>query len=144
MFTDLYELTMAQAFHRRRMFAPATFSLFIRKYPPNRAYFVSAGLEDVLDYLEKLRFSGASLEYLRTTGLFTGDLLEYLGDLRFTGSVRAIPEGRLFFVDEPVLEVTAPSSRPRSPRPSSSTRSTSRLCWPPRRPAAHGQPRAGS
>ena len=108
MFTDLYELTMAQAFHRRRMFAPATFSLFIRKYPPNRAYFVSAGLEDVLDYLEKLRFSGASLEYLRTTGLFTGDLLEYLGDLRFTGSVRAIPEGRLFFVDEPVLEVTAP------------------------------------
>ena len=108
LFTDLYELTMAQAFHRRRMFAPATFSLFIRKYPPNRAYFVSAGLEDVLDYLENLRFSGASLDYLRTTGLFTEDFLEYLGDLRFTGSVRAIPEGRLFFIDEPVLEVTAP------------------------------------
>ena len=108
LFTDLYELTMAQAFQRQRMFEPATFSLVIRKYPLNRAHFVSAGLEDVLDYLENLRFSEASLDYLRTTGLFTGDFLEYLGDLRFTGSVRAIPEGRLFFVDEPVLEVTAP------------------------------------
>jgi len=53
--TDLYEFTMAQAYHRSRMFAPATFSLFIRNYPPNRGYFVSAGLADVLDYLERFR-----------------------------------------------------------------------------------------
>ena len=108
LFTDLYELTMAQAFYRQGMFAPATFSLFIRKYPANRGYLVSAGLEDVLDYLESLHFSQASLDYLRSTGTFTGDFLEYLKGLRFTGSVRAIPEGRLFFVNEPVLEVTAP------------------------------------
>ncbi len=108
LFTDLYELTMAQAFFQHGMFAPATFSLFIRRYPPDRGYLVSAGLEDVLDYLENLRFSPASLEYLRATGIFTEDLLKHLSKLHFTGSVRAIPEGRLFFVNEPVLEVTAP------------------------------------
>jgi len=108
LFTDLYELTMAQAFYQQGMFAPATFSLFIRNYPANRGYLVSAGLEDVLDYLESLYFSPASLEYLRSTNMFAGDFLEYLRGLRFTGSVRAIHEGRLFFVNEPVLEVTAP------------------------------------
>ena len=108
LFADLYELTMAQAFYQQGMFAPATFSLFIRQYPPNRAYFISAGLEDVLDYLENLHFSSSSLEYLRSTGIFAGNFLEYLSSLRFVGSLRAIPEGRLFFVNEPVLEVTAP------------------------------------
>jgi nicotinate phosphoribosyltransferase len=108
LFTDLYELTMAQAFYQQEMFAPATFSLFIRSYPPNRAYFVSAGLEDVLDYLESLKFGADSLGYLRSTGMFAEDFLDFLGGLRFTGSVRAIPEGSLFFVNEPVLEVTAP------------------------------------
>ena len=50
--TDLYELTMAQAYYEHGMFAPATFSLFIRQYPPGRSFFVAAGLEDVLTYLE--------------------------------------------------------------------------------------------
>ncbi|HEU0021252.1 MAG TPA: nicotinate phosphoribosyltransferase [Dehalococcoidia bacterium] len=108
LFTDLYQLTMAQAFYQQGMFAPATFSLFIRQYPTNRAYLVAAGLEDVLDYLENLRFGPDSLDYLRSTGIFEGNFLEYLKNLRFTGSVRAIPEGRLFFANEPVLEVTAP------------------------------------
>lgn len=108
LFTDLYELTMAQAFFNQGMFSPAVFSLFIRKYPPDRAYFVSAGLEDVLDYLSNLRLSHAGLGYLRSTGIFSDGFLDYLGELRFTGSARAIPEGRLFFVNEPVIEVTAP------------------------------------
>ena len=108
LFTDLYELTMAQAFYQQGMFAQATYSLFTRQYPPNRAFLVAAGLEDVLDYLENLRFSPASLDYLCSIGIFDSNFVEYLKDLRFTGSVRAIPEGRLFFTDEPVLEVTAP------------------------------------
>ena len=108
LFADLYELTMAQAFFQQGMFAQATYSLFTRQYPPNRAFLVAAGLEDVLDYLENLCFSPASLDYLRSIGIFDNNFLEYLKDLRFTGSVRAIPEGRLFFTDEPVLEVTAP------------------------------------
>ena len=108
LFTDLYELTMAQAFYNQEMFAPATFSLFTRTYPRNRGYLVSAGLEDVLDYLEHLRFTEANIEYLRSIGAFTEDFLQYLSRLSFTGSVRAISEGRLYFANESVLEITAP------------------------------------
>ena len=108
LFTDLYELTMTQVFFRQEMFAPATFSLFIRRYPPNRAYFVSAGLEDVLDYLAAFRFEDAALDHLRSVGRFTEDFLNYLASLRFTGSLRGIPEGRLSFANEPLLEITAP------------------------------------
>jgi nicotinate phosphoribosyltransferase len=99
---------MAQAFYQQGMFAPATFSLFVRSYPPQRGYLVAAGLDDVLDYLEHLHFSKPSLDYLRSTGLFAPEFLDFLGGLRFTGSVRAFPEGRVYFVNEPVLEVTAP------------------------------------
>ncbi|MEJ2728234.1 MAG: nicotinate phosphoribosyltransferase [Deltaproteobacteria bacterium] len=106
--TDLYEFTMAQAYFQSEMFAPATFSLFIRDYPPNRGYFISAGLESVLDYLEQVHYSEGDVDYLKSTGLFSDDFLHYLGNLRFRGDVHAIPEGRLFFKDEPLLEVTAP------------------------------------
>ncbi len=108
LFTDLYELTMAQSYFRERMSAPATFSLFTRHLPTNRGYLVTAGLESVLHYLELLRFSGDDIDYLRSTAIFADDFLEYLREFRFTGEVWAIPEGRLYFADEPVLEVTAP------------------------------------
>ena len=108
LFADLYELTMAQAFYEHRMFAPATFSLFVRNLPRDRGYLVSAGLEDVLDFLTHFRFDKDSLSYLDSTGIFSREFLNYLGELRFTGEVRALPEGRLFFAHEPVLEVTAP------------------------------------
>ena len=90
------------------MSATATFSLFTRTYPSNRAFFISAGLEDVLDYLANLNFSGRAIDYLKATGIFSADFLEFLRALRFTGSARAIPEGRLYFTDEPVVEITAP------------------------------------
>lgn len=106
--TDLYQLTMAQGYFREQRLAEATFSLFIRSYPPNRGYFVCAGLHDVLDYLQSLSFDSAALDYLAAQKLFTDDFLHYLGDLTFTGEVWAIPEGRIFFTDEPVLEITAP------------------------------------
>ena len=89
LFTDLYELTMAQAYYRHEMFAPATFSLFVRSYPPNRAYFVSAGLADVLEYLSLLNFGDRAVAYLRSTSIFGEDFLEFLKGVRFTGSVRA-------------------------------------------------------
>ena len=108
LFTDLYELTMAQAFFNQGIFKPATFSLFIRQYPPDRGYFVFAGLEDVLDYLTNLTLSSSSLDYLRSMGIFSKDFLDYMGGIRFTGTVRAMPEGGLFFANEPSLEVTAP------------------------------------
>ncbi len=108
LFTDLYELTMGQAYFSRGMHQQATFSLNVRTYPPNRGFLVSAGLDDVLDYLERLQFDDEAVAFLRSTGLFREDFLEFLHGLRFTGSVRAIPEGRLFFADEPLLEITAP------------------------------------
>ena len=108
LFTDLYELTMAQTYFEWGMLAPATFDLFFRSYPPNRGYMVCAGLEDVLDFLEGVSFGDGSRQYLRETGMFTEGFLDFLGDLQFTGSVRALPEGRIFFANEPVLEVTAP------------------------------------
>jgi nicotinate phosphoribosyltransferase len=106
--TDLYELTMAACYHDNRMFERAAFSLFIREYPPRRRYFVAAGLEDALIFLRDLRFSPNDLEYLDSLRLFKKDFLSYLENFRFSGDVQAIPEGRLFFVDEPVLEVEAP------------------------------------
>ncbi len=108
LFTDLYELTMAQTYFERGMLASATFDLFFRSYPPNRGYMVCAGLEDVLDFLEGVSFGDGSREYLRGTGMFADDFLDFLGGLQFTGSVRALPEGRIFFANEPALEVTAP------------------------------------
>jgi len=106
--TDLYQLTMAQGYFQSQKLEPATFSLFIRSYPPNRSYFVAAGLSDVLQFLETFAVDAAGIDYLHSRRLFAEDFLDFLKGLRFTGEVRAIPEGRIFFKEEPVLEVTAP------------------------------------
>jgi nicotinate phosphoribosyltransferase len=108
LFTDFYELTMAQAYWESGQTAPATFSLFFRALPPDRGYFVFAGLADVLGFLEDFRLEPGDIAYLRTFGRFTDEFLAYLAKLRFTGSVRAMPEGSIFFPNEAVLEVTAP------------------------------------
>ncbi len=106
--TDLYELTMAQAYWRSGVMGQATFSLFFRGYPKDRSYYVFAGLEDILDYLERFQFSDDDIEYLRSLGRFDEEFLQYLADVRFTGDVRAMREGTVCFADEPVLEVRAP------------------------------------
>ena len=108
LFTDLYQLTMAQAYWHSGKTAPATFSLFIRNFPPDRAYFVFAGLADVVHYLEELHFRTEDVDFLRSLNRFDADFLDYLSRLRFTGNVRAMPEGSIFFINEPVVEVTAP------------------------------------
>ena len=108
LFTDLYQLTMAQAYWQSGQTADATFSLYFRSLPPDRGYLVLAGLEDALGYLESFRFSGEDIAHLRSLDLFDQDLLSHLAGLRFTGSVRAMAEGSIFFAGEPVLEVTAP------------------------------------
>lgn len=106
--TDLYQLTMAQAYFQSRRRGVASFSLFVRTYPQNRSYFVSAGLQDVLTYLSELHFDDTAIAYLRSKRLFANDFLDFLQTVRFTGEVWAIPEGRLFFKDEPIVEITAP------------------------------------
>ncbi|MBI4496927.1 MAG: nicotinate phosphoribosyltransferase [Chloroflexi bacterium] len=108
LFTDLYELTMAAGYFREGMAAPATFSLFIRDYPPRRGFFIAAGLADALVYLQRLAFPPSAIAYLRSTGIFPEDFLDSLATVRFTGEVWAVPEGRAVFANEPLLEVTAP------------------------------------
>lgn len=105
---DLYELVMADSYLREGMNETATFDLFIRSLPPRRAFLVSAGLESVLYYLEHFRVDDELRGYLRGLRLFSDAFLDYLRDFRFSGEVRAIPEGEVFFPPEPVLEVVAP------------------------------------
>jgi nicotinate phosphoribosyltransferase len=111
LFTDLYEITMAAAYHAHRIEEQATFSLFIR--PPwnggtKRGYYVAAGLEEALEALENFAFDASDLAYLKETGLFHDDFLAYLETLNFIGEIHALQEGTIFFADEPILEVTAP------------------------------------
>ena len=105
--TDLYQLTMLQAYWREEMTGTAVFDLFIRRRG-RRNFFIACGLEDVLQYLETLRFSREALDYLRTLDQFLPGFIEYLEDFRFTGDVRAVPEGTPIFSGEPLLEVVAP------------------------------------
>ena len=106
--TDLYELTMLQAYFERSMNETAVFELFIRKLPHQRNFLVAAGLEQVLDYLTHLRFTPEELEWLESDGRFSSDFVRSLESLRFTGDVHAMPEGTVFFPDEPILRITAP------------------------------------
>jgi len=108
LFTDLYQLTMLQAYYAERMTAPAVFELFFRKFPKQRNYVMAAGLNDALDFLENLRFSENELEWLRKNHPFKEEFLDRLREFRFTGDVYAVAEGTLVFENEPVLQVIAP------------------------------------
>jgi len=106
--TDFYELAMAQAYFESQMNDTAVFELFVRRLPRTRQFLVAAGLEQVVDYLERLRFEDSDLAYLASLNRFSAPFLDHLGTVRFTGAVHAMPEGTIFFADEPVLQVTAP------------------------------------
>ena len=106
--TDLYQLTMLKAYFERGMEQSAVFEFFVRKLPGARNFFVAAGLEQVLEYLEGLRFGDEDLAWLSGQPGFDGAFIERLRALRFTGDVDAMPEGTLFFPDEPILRVIAP------------------------------------
>ena len=106
--TDLYQLTMLQAYRQSGMTETAVFEFFVRRLPRQRNFLMAAGLEQTLDYLETLRFSEAEIAWLESTRRFDRGFLRWLGDLRFTGDVHAMPEGTIFFNNEPILRITAP------------------------------------
>jgi nicotinate phosphoribosyltransferase len=108
LFTDLYELTMAQAYFAEQMDEIAVFELAFRKMPVNRNYIVVNGLSDVVDFLTNFCFGSRDLEYLEGLGGFSADFLGRLEHLRFTGDVYAMPEGSLVFPNEPLVQVIAP------------------------------------
>jgi nicotinate phosphoribosyltransferase len=106
--TDLYQLNMIEAYLAHSETKTAVFELFVRKLPARRGFLMAAGLEQALEFLEHLRFSSDEIDWLKSTGRFSTRTLAYLADLRFTGDVHAMPEGTLFFANEPILRVTAP------------------------------------
>jgi nicotinate phosphoribosyltransferase len=106
--TDLYQLTMLEAYFEHGMQDTAVFEFFVRRLPPARGFLVAAGLDELLAFLENLRFGDEELAWVRTSGRFHAGFAERLAGLRFTGDVHAMPEGTLFFGDEPIVRVTAP------------------------------------
>ncbi len=105
--TDLYQLNMMQAYLDRGETKTAVFEFFVRKLPRERGFLIAAGLEQVLEFLSELRFTPEELEWLASSGRFGKNLIDYLAGLRFTGAIHAMPEGTVFFPDEPILRVTA-------------------------------------
>ncbi|MGE5194576.1 MAG: nicotinate phosphoribosyltransferase [Deltaproteobacteria bacterium] len=108
LFTDMYELTMAQAYDAEGMDQTAVFELIFRKMPGDRNYFVAAGLDDVLTYLENFHVTDDDRAWLRRQGMFAEPFLERLQRVRFRGDVYALPEGTLVFPGEPLVQVVAP------------------------------------
>ncbi len=106
--TDLYQLTMLQSYFDQGMEETAVFEFFVRKLPPGRGFLMAAGLDQALEYLERLRFAPRELEWLAQSGRFSRAFVDSLERLRFTGDVHAMPEGTIFFPHEPILRVTAP------------------------------------
>jgi nicotinate phosphoribosyltransferase len=113
--TDLYQLTMAYAHHRRGTHRTrAVFHLNFRKNPFGGGFTVAAGLAHAIELLEDFRFETADLDYLATLRgnddgpLFSDAFLAYLRDLRFEGDVDAVPEGTVMFPHAPLLRITAP------------------------------------
>jgi nicotinate phosphoribosyltransferase len=106
--TDLYQLSMLKAYHDQDMNQAAVFEFYIRNLPAQRNFLMAAGLEQVLEYLETLQFSQQERDWLKSSDRFPADFVDTLKDFRFTGDVDALPEGTIFFGNEPVLRITAP------------------------------------
>jgi nicotinate phosphoribosyltransferase len=106
--TDLYQLTMLDAYFARGMVDTATFELFVRHLPPGRTFLIAAGLEQALDFLAGLRFTPEELAWIASRRDLGPGLAARLADLTFTGDVDAMPEGTVCFPDEPLARITAP------------------------------------
>ncbi len=109
MMTDLYQLTMMYGYYKTGMRDNlATFDMFYRSKGESTSYAVMAGLEQLIEYFENLRFDEESLAYLRSLNIFDEDFLEELKNFKFHGDVYAVPEGTIVFSNEPLIRVTAP------------------------------------
>jgi nicotinate phosphoribosyltransferase len=106
--TDLYQLNMIEAYLAEGETKTAVFELFVRRLPSRRGFLMAAGLEQALEFLETLHFTKDEIDWLCSTKRFSARTLDYLASLRFTGDVHALPEGTIFFANEPIVRVTAP------------------------------------
>lgn len=107
--TDFYELTMANGyFHSDIRDKEAVFDMFFREVPDDGGFAIMAGLEQLINYMNNLKFKEADIEYLRSKGCFSEDFLEYLENFKFTCDVYAVPEGTPIFPHEPIVTVKGP------------------------------------
>lgn len=109
MLTDFYELTMANGYFETGMADDiAYFDMFFRRVPDGGGYAIMAGVEQMVDYLKKLKFTDEDIEFLRSKQIFCEDFLEYLRNFKFSCDVWAVPEGTPIFPHEPIVTVRGP------------------------------------
>jgi len=106
--TDYYQLTMLQSYFNEAMNQEAVFEFFIRRLPDCRNFFVVAGIEQALEYIEQIHFTDQEIAWLRKTGDFSDPFIDYLNDFKFSGDVYGVSEGTIVFQNEPILQVIAP------------------------------------
>ena len=110
MLTDFYELTMGNGYFQTGLKDRVCyFDVFFRSVPDGGGFAIAAGLGQVIDYIQNLRFDEEDIAYLRGKGIFAPEFLEYLKTFRFTGDIWAVPEGTPIFPREPILTVRAPA-----------------------------------
>lgn len=108
MVMDFYEMTMSNGYFRDEVKdTQVVFDVFYRKNPDNGGFAIFAGLEQIVDYIENLKFSDEDIEYLREQNMFCEEFLEYLQSFKFTGDIYAFPEGTIMYPNEPVITVVA-------------------------------------
>ena len=107
LFTDFYELTMAQGYWKNNMDEPAVFDMFFRRNPFNGGFSVFAGLETLIQYITNFSFSDQDIEYLESLKCFEPGFLEYLKNFHFDGDIYALEEGSIIFPNEPIVRIHA-------------------------------------
>ena len=107
LFTDFYELTMAQGYWLQNMNQQVVFDMFFRRQPFNGGFSIFAGIETLIDSLTEFSFSDDDIEYLSQQGIFEKGFLDYLRDFHFSGDLYSFEEGSVIFPQEPLVRIHA-------------------------------------
>ena len=107
--SDFYEFTMSNGYFERNKNDIAYFDIFFRKVLDKGGYAIAAGLEQIIEFIQNLRFDDEDIAYLKSQNMFSNEYLEYLKNFKFSGDIWAIPEGTVIFPNEPIITIKAPS-----------------------------------